>query len=108
MNTNINKELFIKAINNYRNIRKDNAENDINAIQNQFNIKKIAVSESMIHIDTNTCAFYVEHRKNDSINVVCNNVCRDLNDCDYIAEMNVNINVFNNINVILESLTEIN
>ena len=107
MNTNINKELFIKAINNYRNIRKDNAENDINAIQNQFNIKKIAVSESMIHIDTNTCAFYFQY-KNDSINVVCNNVCRDLNDCDYIAEMNVNINVINNINVILELLTKIN
>ena len=107
MNTNINKELFIKVINNYRNIRKDNAENDINAIQNQFNIKKIRVESNDIYIDTNTCAFYFEY-KNDSINVVCNNVCRDLNDCDYIAEMNVNINVINNINVILELLTKIN
>ena len=107
MNTNINKELFIKVINNYRNIRKDNAENNINAIQNQFNIKRISVQENNIYIDTNTCSFDFQY-KNDSIQVVCNNVCRDLNDCDYIAEMNVNINVINNINVILELLTKIN
>ena len=33
MNTNINKELFIKVINNYRNIRKDNAENKSNNLE---------------------------------------------------------------------------
>ena len=105
MNTNINKELFIATLNNINNIHK--AKSIVNTIQKQFNIKSIRVNEDDIYFYTDTCCFCFEY-KNDSIKVVCNNICRDLNHSDYIAEMNININVINNINVILELLSKIN
>jgi hypothetical protein len=100
----INKELFLATVKNEKSI--DLNEVAVDNVKNLFKITQLRVDNNDISMSTNTLNIEITNRQ-DNLKMICNNVCRDLNENDYVKEMQININLVSKINDLLALLMKI-